>query len=174
MSAHGQMSGAATRAARARTRPLIAAAIPLGVIAAGTILSPALADPGGQQALCFGQKATIVAQPGTPTIGTAGPDVIVGTDGPDTIDGGHGDDRICGLEGDDVLLGGLGNNLIDGGPGGDTMRSGPGTGSATAPEAEDRRGAQHTPAVEPAAGPSAGAVACSPLGIPAGGPQRCA
>ncbi|PZG10576.1 hypothetical protein C1J01_36030 [Nonomuraea aridisoli] len=130
------MPGAGTRAARARTRLLIAAALPAGVIAAGTILSPALADPGGQQAECFGQKATIVALPGTPTVGTAGPDVIIGTDGPDHIDGLGGDDRICGLGGDDVLLGGLGNNLIDGGPGGDTMRSGPGalsTGTASWP-----------------------------------------
>jgi Ca2+-binding RTX toxin-like protein len=43
----------------------------------------------------MGTPATIVAQPGVTTPGTAGPDVIYGIAGPDVIYGTAGDDKIA-------------------------------------------------------------------------------
>lgn len=106
---------------------------------------------------CNGVVATIVAQPGVPTIGTPGRDVIAGTDGPDEIRGGDGDDLICGYggddrifgeggddtlyggDGDDYLDGGAGQDYIDGGPGNDTLLGGAGNDWL-----EDREGMNQT------------------------------
>src|SRR5687768_2498057 len=54
----------------------------------------------------------IVAQPGTITSGTAGPDLIYGTSGLDRIAGLGGDDVIIGFGGDDQLYGGDGNDTL--------------------------------------------------------------
>lgn len=85
--------------------------------------SPAVA----QTPLCFGQAATIVAEPGVVTVGTDGDDVIVGTSGPDVIRGGPGADLICGLGGDDVLRGNRGADRIRAGSGADELHGGPGS-----------------------------------------------
>lgn len=77
-------------------------------------------------ATCFGQTATIIAQPNTVTVGTPGPDVILGTQGRDQIRGGGGGDRICSLGGNDVVDGGAGNDLIDLGGGADRSTGGAG------------------------------------------------
>ena len=78
---------------------------------------------------CLGQKATIVAKPGSGiTYGTKGSDVIVGTSGPDAIVGfgaktGFKDkgDLICGGGDDDVIAGGRGNDQMSGGAGDDQL-----------------------------------------------------
>jgi len=78
-------------------------------------------------------KNVVVAQPGTVTVGTDGPDVIYGTEGPDRIAGLGGDDLVFGLGGDDriaggdgadTLCGGAGNDLITGGAGNDVLAGG--------------------------------------------------
>lgn len=61
--------------------------------------------------------ATILAQPGVVTLGTAGNDVIYGT---------PGDDRIAGLGGNDIILGFGGNDQLSGGDGKDTLCGGNG------------------------------------------------
>jgi hypothetical protein len=87
---------------------------------------------------CDGQRATMLAFPGSPVSGTGGDDVIVAVgDGGFEIDAGGGDDRVClgssygavhggpgddrilGSADDDVLMGDDGNDFIDGGPGND-------------------------------------------------------
>ncbi|MEM7285592.1 MAG: calcium-binding protein [Actinomycetota bacterium] len=75
---------------------------------------------------CFGQPATIVAQPGQVTRGTSGPDVIVGTNGPDVIRGRGGADLICSRGGADDVKGGGGADMIDLGKGSDTAEGGKG------------------------------------------------
>lgn len=75
--------------------------------------------PAAAPALCFGSVPTIVAIPGTTTVGTAGNDVIMGTVGPDNIRGMAGDDKICSLAGNDIVEGGRGNDRIDLGAGAD-------------------------------------------------------
>ena len=69
---------------------------------------------------------TIVAKPGTVTMGTAGNDVIVGTEGDDRIAGLGGNDTIYGLGGNDKLSGGDGNDRVCGGAGTDELAGGPG------------------------------------------------
>ena len=69
---------------------------------------------------------TIVATPGTVTMGTAGNDVIVGTAGDDRIAGLGGNDTIYGLGGDDKLSGGDGDDRLCGGTGNDELTGGPG------------------------------------------------
>ncbi|MFI9255273.1 calcium-binding protein [Streptomyces sp. NPDC053069] len=91
-----------------------------GLLAAGTLVFGGAAEAAAQPT-CFGVPATIQAQPGVPTTGTPGNDVIVGTSGHDSIDGLGGDDLICGLDGNDLLFGGLGDDQIDGGAGGDDI-----------------------------------------------------
>lgn len=70
---------------------------------------------------CDGRLATIVAEPGKPTKGTSGNDVIVGTKGRDVIKGLDGDDIICGMGGNDKILGGRGNDVLIGGGGNDRL-----------------------------------------------------
>lgn len=57
-----------------------------GLLAAGMLVFGGAAEAAAQPT-CFGLPATIEAQPGVPTTGTAGDDVIVGTAGLDSIDG---------------------------------------------------------------------------------------
>ncbi len=71
-------------------------------------------------------KNVIVAQPGTVTVGTEGPDVIYGTTGPDRIAGGGGDDLIFGLDGADQLVGGDGADTLCGGADDDDLSGGAG------------------------------------------------
>ncbi|MDQ1507362.1 MAG: hypothetical protein QOD57_5089, partial [Actinomycetota bacterium] len=69
-----------------------------------------------------GTAGVIFAAPGgSPTFGTAGPDVICGTSGVDRISGEGGDDLIVGLGGDDLLSGGDGADTIYGGAGNDKL-----------------------------------------------------
>ncbi len=75
---------------------------------------------------CEGETPTILAQPGVPTTGTSGPDVIVGTGGPDEISSLGGDDVVCGLGGDDQINAGNGDDATYGGAGKDAMRGGDG------------------------------------------------
>lgn len=70
---------------------------------------------------CRGQAVTIFAQPGTPTNGTAGRDVILGTPGRDVIRARGGNDLICALPGNDTILGGGGNDVVLGQGGADTL-----------------------------------------------------
>lgn len=74
---------------------------------------------------CLDRSATIIAQRGVHTVGTAGNDVIVGGPGDDLIKGGGGDDLICGWRGEDIIAGGPGDDGIDGGGGG-ILNGGPG------------------------------------------------
>ena len=69
---------------------------------------------------------TIVATPGTITVGTAGNDVIVGTAGDDRIAGLGGNDTIYGLGGNDKISGGDGNDRLCGGAGNDELAGSPG------------------------------------------------
>ena len=96
---------------------------------------------------CLGREATIVAQPGTTTLGTPGPDVIVGTSGRDVIRAGGGDDLICagggndfvsGGAGDDRLLGAGGNDRLLGGAGADRVSGGSGADGMSGDAAADR------------------------------------
>lgn len=73
-----------------------------------------------------GGKNVIVAQPGVPTIGTEGPDVIYGTSGPDRIAGLGGDDLIFGFGGNDQISGGAGHDTVCGGDGNDDISGGAG------------------------------------------------
>jgi hypothetical protein len=97
--------------------------------AAAALIAAAVAIPttsSGAQATCFGELITIVAQPGDPTVGTSGPDVILGTNGPDVINGRGGRDRICSLGSADNIAGGAGGDWINLGRGDDTARGGKG------------------------------------------------
>lgn len=73
-----------------------------------------------------GGKNVIVAQPGTVTLGTDGPDVIYGTAGPDRIAGLGGDDLVFGLGGDDQIAGGDGADILCGGADNDDLNGGAG------------------------------------------------
>ena len=111
--------------------------------------------------------ATITAQPGVVTPGTAGDDVIYGTPGDDRIaglggndiivgfggndqlSGGDGDDTLCGGDGNDRLAGDLGNDVLvagadnddlSGGPGDDRLVAGPGTDRLAGGEGADACG----------------------------------
>lgn len=69
-----------------------------------------------------GTSGVIFASPGgSPTLGTAGNDVICGTSGVDRLAGLGGDDLLLGLEGDDQLAGGAGHDYLYGGPGNDNL-----------------------------------------------------
>lgn len=98
------------------------------MMAVGALLAvlPTSAPAAAQGPMCFGQPATIVAQPGVTTVGTSGPDVIYGTSGPDVIRGRGGADLICSRGGADDVKGGSGNDMIDLGKGGDTAEGGKG------------------------------------------------
>ena len=100
--------------------------------------------------------ATITAQPGVVTVGTAGNDVIYGTAGDDRIaglggndiiiglggndqvSGGDGDDTLCGGDGNDLLAGGLGNDVLVAGAGNDDLSGGPGGDRLVAGSGTDR------------------------------------
>lgn len=71
-------------------------------------------------------KNVIVAQPGTVTVGTEGPDVIYGTAGPDRIAGLGGDDLVFGLGGADQISGGDGADILCGGSDNDDLSGGAG------------------------------------------------
>lgn len=73
-----------------------------------------------------GGRNVVVAQPGTVTVGTEGPDVIYGTAGPDRIAGLGGDDLVFGLGGDDQISGGDGADMLCGGAGNDDLSGGAG------------------------------------------------
>jgi hypothetical protein len=73
-----------------------------------------------------GGKNVIVAQPGVPTVGTDGPDVIYGTSGPDRIAALGGDDLVFGLGGNDQIAGGEGADVLCGGADNDDLSGGAG------------------------------------------------
>lgn len=95
----------------------------LALVAGVTVFTPA---SGAQTATCFGRTATIVAQPGVPTVGTKGSDVIVGTSGNDIIRGKGGHDFICAGGGADRVYAGYGRDTVDLGSGADFAKGGPG------------------------------------------------
>ena len=131
-----------------------------------TVLAPSGAS--GAEADCVAPPpATITAQPGVVTAGTAGNDVIYGTpgddriaglggndivlgfggddqlsggDGDDTLCGGDGNDQLAGGSGNDVLVGGAGNDDLSGGPGDDRLVGGPGTDRLVGGEGADTCG----------------------------------
>jgi RTX calcium-binding nonapeptide repeat (4 copies) len=80
-------------------------------------------DPPGKKgkATCRGKTPTIFVEPGPPTNGTAGRDVILGTPKRDVIRARGGNDLVCGLGGNDMILGGGGNDVLLGEGGGDTL-----------------------------------------------------
>jgi hypothetical protein len=73
------------------------------------------------KAKCRGKTPTIFVEPGPPTNGTAGRDVIMGTPKRDVIRARGGNDLVCGLGGNDMILGGGGNDVMLGQGGGDTL-----------------------------------------------------
>jgi len=75
---------------------------------------------------CRGKAVTILATPGTRTVGTAKRDVILGTPADDTIVAKGGNDVVCALGGDDVVKAGGGNDTVLGQGGADTLRGGGG------------------------------------------------
>jgi Ca2+-binding RTX toxin-like protein len=75
-------------------------------------------------AKCGGRTATIVAEPGQVTKGTAGKDVIVGTSGADRIKGLGGNDVVCGKGGNDKIAGGGGKDTLRGQGGNDKINGG--------------------------------------------------
>ena len=74
------------------------------------------------KATCRGKTPTIFVEPGPPTNGTAGRDVILGTPKRDVIRALGGNDLVCGLGGNDMILGGDGRDVLLGQGGGDTIR----------------------------------------------------
>ena len=80
-------------------------------------------DPPGKKgkATCRGKTPTIFVEPGPPTNGTAGRDVILGTPKRDVIRARGGNDLVCGLGGNDMILAGGGNDVVLGEGGGDTI-----------------------------------------------------
>lgn len=113
------------------TFPLVLAV--LALVAGFVVTSTASA----QGATCFGRAATIIASPGTTTVGTRGADVIVGSSGNDIIRGKGGADLICSGGGDDRVYGGFGADRIDLGPGQDFARGGPGRDTIEGGEGRD-------------------------------------
>jgi Ca2+-binding RTX toxin-like protein len=71
-------------------------------------------------------KNVVVAQPGVPTVGTDGLDVIYGTAGPDRIAALGGDDLVFGLGGNDQIAGGDGLDVLCGGADNDGLSGGAG------------------------------------------------
>ena len=113
-----------SRLMKTSRRPLVALfAAVLAIVAGVTVLT---STSGAQGATCFGRAATIVAQPGVPTIGTSGSDVIVGTSGNDVIRGKGGHDFICAGGGNDRVFAGYGRDTVDLGSGDDFSKGGPG------------------------------------------------
>jgi RTX calcium-binding nonapeptide repeat (4 copies) len=82
---------------------------------------------GQRRPRCFGERATVTAESGSPRInGTKRDDVIVGRKKADKIYGRGGDDLICGLGGKDVVYAGkgAGSDQVDGGKGNDRIWAG--------------------------------------------------
>lgn len=100
----------------------------------------AVVAPGasGADAVCANPPAaTIVAQAGVVTSGTAGDDVIYGTAGDDRIAGLGGNDIILGFGGNDQLSGGDGNDTLCGGEGNDQLSGGAGNDSLSGEAGND-------------------------------------
>jgi uncharacterized repeat protein (TIGR01451 family) len=136
-----------------------------------TVLAPSGAS--SAEADCAAPPpATISAQPGVITAGTAGNDVIYGTPGDDRIaglggndiivgfggndqlSGGDGDDTLCGGDGNDMLAGGLGNDVLVGGAGNDDLSGGAGDDRLVAGTGTDRLvGGDGTDTCSPTGGP---------------------
>lgn len=91
------------------------------LVASGAPTAGAGAPAPRQNPTCFGQAATIVARPGTTTVGTSGNDVIVGTPGDDLIFTGGGRTLVCSRGGDDIIYGGAGPDRIRSGRGNDLV-----------------------------------------------------
>jgi len=72
---------------------------------------------------CLGRAATIVADPGQPTTGTDGDDVIVGTHKADEIMARAGNDLVCALGGADQVGLGQGADFILAGGGADLVHA---------------------------------------------------
>lgn len=90
------------------------------------VVAPSGCDAPPATGTPVGGKNVIVAQPGTITVGTEGPDVIYGTAGPDRIAGLGGDDLVFGLGGADQIFGGEGADILCGGADNDDLSGGAG------------------------------------------------
>jgi len=75
---------------------------------------------------CLGRGVTLIAEPGIPTLGTDGVDVIVGTAGADVIRSRGGRDFVCSRGGDDRIAAGGGRDVIRAGGGDDRADGGGG------------------------------------------------
>lgn len=114
-------------------------------------------DPGGGEARCAGQVATVEGTPGPDVLtgtpgrdviaglggndrisGLGGPDLICGNAGKDRINGGGARDRLIGGRGNDVLRGGAARDRLEGGPGRDRLFGGPGPDRLFGGPARDR------------------------------------
>ena len=80
-----------------------------------------LEEPPGPTPKCKGETATIVAQPGQVTRGTAGRDVIVGSSQRDVIRAGERNDLVCAGAGNDDVRGADGRDTVAGGNGTDLL-----------------------------------------------------
>jgi Ca2+-binding RTX toxin-like protein len=87
---------------------------------------PSVCDAPPATGTAVAGKNVVVAQPGTVTLGTDGPDVIYGTAGPDRIAGLGGDDLVFGLGGADQIAGGDGADILCGGADNDDLSGGAG------------------------------------------------
>ena len=91
-----------------------------GIILRVTVI-PSVCDAPPATGTPVAGKNVIVAQPGTVTVGTNGPDVIYGTAGPDRIAGLGGDDLVFGLGAADQIAGGDGADTLCGGADNDDL-----------------------------------------------------
>jgi RTX calcium-binding nonapeptide repeat (4 copies) len=88
--------------------------------------TPCQPEGKGPSSSCKGERASIVAEAGSPTTGTRGRDVIVGTAGDDRIRSGAGRDLVCGRKGKDRVGSAQGSDRLEGGAGKDRLRAGRG------------------------------------------------
>jgi hypothetical protein len=129
----------------ARIRPGTGRWLGVLVIGAGLLGTP-LALAASRRTpvpMCFGKRATIVAEAPVDegsTVGTDGNDVIVGTAGPDNLFGQGGNDLICSLGGDDIVRSGPGNDRISTGGGFDSADGGEGDDSLFGDDMGDELG----------------------------------
>ncbi|MGI9608714.1 MAG: calcium-binding protein [Acidimicrobiia bacterium] len=98
----------------------------VALVAGLLVVTAGSAPSKAQTPTCFGEAATIIAEPGVVTVGTSGADVIVGTAGADVIRGRGGADKICARGGADRVFGGAGADRINLGSGNDFAKGGKG------------------------------------------------
>jgi Ca2+-binding RTX toxin-like protein len=127
------------------------------VAASGCDAPPATGTP-------VGGKNVIVAQPGVPTVGTDGPDVIYGTAGPDRTAALGGDDLVFGLGGADQIAGGEAADVLCGGADNDDLSGGAGDDELSGDLGTDRlAGGEGTDTCTPVAGAVGCEAGSSPL-----------